>query len=132
MDKRISFVTNDHPEYERFYSVKIGLQKISDVDYCYIQNVDNPFINQEILWNLYINRPKNGYVVPIFNNKGGHPILLAKDAIENIKTHDDNKAILKSVLSNSKRNNFDIGTDIVNVNINTRDDYKKYFGKNHD
>src|ERR1035437_3004531 len=46
--KTVTFVVNDHLEFERFYSVKLGLQKMTKSDFCFIQNVDNPFLTQNI------------------------------------------------------------------------------------
>ena len=40
--KNIEFVCNSAPELGRFYSIKLGLQKLSHPGYCFIQNIDNP------------------------------------------------------------------------------------------
>ncbi|MFC2131414.1 NTP transferase domain-containing protein [Bacteroidota bacterium] len=126
----IIFIENNHPEYERFYSVKLGLQNIDDVDFSFIHNIDNPFIDQEILNNIYEFKSDGGYVVPNYLDKGGHPILLHREAINKIISETNNSVNLKNILSSLKRINCDSGSDKVLININTQDDYEKYFQGN--
>jgi len=123
----IVFIENNHPEYERFYSVKIGLQNIDDAESCFIHNVDNPFIDRKILDNIFEFKSDGEYVVPSYQDKGGHPILLNREAINKIISETNNSVNLKDILSSLKRINCDSESDKVLININTQDDYEKYF-----
>lgn len=125
----VSFIENQHIEYERFYSLKLGLSNIGYEDNCFIQNSDNPFVNQGILSELYNYKTNKGYVVPVCNGKGGHPILLSKNVITGISKEDDNSN-LKDVLQNYKRVECKVDDKNIFVNINTEQDYLKYFRKN--
>ena len=126
----IKFIVNNHPEYERFYSVKLGLLNIDDVDFCFIHNVDNPFIDKKILDDIYQFKSEGEYVVPNYKDKGGHPILLNRQVINKIISETNNSINLKKVLSSFKRINCNSGNDKILININTLEDYKKYFKEN--
>ncbi|MBC8485146.1 MAG: NTP transferase domain-containing protein, partial [Bacteroidetes bacterium] len=84
LPEKVMYVLNEHPEFERFYSVKLGLATIRNASFCFIQNVDNPFINSAILDLLYEHRSDEKYVFPVFGNKGGHPVLLNRKNIDRI------------------------------------------------
>lgn len=75
---------NKHPDKERFYSIQCGLKQISQSNFVFIQNGDNPFANLELLKLLYENRNEADYVKPVFENRGGHPILISKKIIDKI------------------------------------------------
>ncbi len=124
----INIIINKHPEYERFYSVKSGLKALNKKIPCFIQNVDNPFVNLKILNELYKNKINKGYVVPCFLNKGGHPVLLGENIIEPILSEKKNEN-LKVVLSKFERKNVSVKDEKILININTQEDYDKYFEK---
>jgi len=128
----VVFALNLHPEYERFYSVKIGLSIMNDIDFCFLQNADNPFITRTVLSTVYSRRKIDAFVVPTYNGQGGHPILLGNDVIDNILEVDGYNKNLKDILLLKRRINCDVNDASVLVNINSPDDYKKYFGKNYD
>ncbi|NQV03720.1 MAG: NTP transferase domain-containing protein, partial [Bacteroidia bacterium] len=69
----VNIVINNHLELERFHSVKLGLGFIRKSSFCFIQNVDNPFIDSQILDLLYEQKSNEKYISPVFENKGGHP-----------------------------------------------------------
>ena len=123
----IKLVGNVNPEFERFYSVKLGLFALPQVEFCFLQNADNPFTSSEVLEKLFIEKSENGFVVPSYRGRGGHPILLGKVAIDKILSENYNLSNLKYVLSKTKRINCDTGSNRVLVNINTVEDYYNYF-----
>lgn len=126
-NQSIHFVPNQYPEYERFYSIKTGLNCISDSHYSFIQNVDNPFIESNILNAIYKNRTEIGFTVPVYNGKGGHPILLAQDTIIKIREEKENNLNFKEFLGTFYRKNVEVETDKIHININTEEDYNNYF-----
>jgi molybdenum cofactor cytidylyltransferase len=128
----IMFAPNRHPEYERFYSVKIGLEHTKDLDYCFIQDIDNPFIDIDILDVIFDKKTVDGYNVPTYNNKGGHPILLGKELIKQISSTSVKQQNLKEFLKNYKRNNISVDTSKILININSPEEYSYYFGNNFD
>ncbi|TRZ69746.1 MAG: hypothetical protein D4R97_09415 [Bacteroidetes bacterium] len=121
----VKFVVNDHLEFERFYSVKLGLQKMTKSDFCFIQNVDNPFLTHDILNNLYRERSNEAYVVPTFEDKGGHPILLNKKTILYLCSFPDNTANLRKVLGKMPCKKVKEQNSHILVNINESEEYER-------
>ncbi|MCD6556855.1 MAG: NTP transferase domain-containing protein, partial [Bacteroidales bacterium] len=55
---QIKIVINKYPEKGRFFSLKVGISALSETCFSYIQNIDNPFVNQDILNLLNSNSEK--------------------------------------------------------------------------
>ena len=109
------------------FCLDLSLAELSDTDFCFMQNVDSPFINKELLSVLYQNRIDTGYVVPTYKDKGGHPILLNRkiiDKIVSIKEYDLN---LKDVLSVFERKNVTVEDKGILLNINSKENYLQFF-----
>lgn len=125
-DKQIiKFIENNHQEYERFYSVKLGLTALTNIDFCFIQNIDNPFVDLNLLNTLLKSKSENDYCVPVYQNKGGHPILINK-IISKKLVEQENNSNLKEVLNSFDRINVPFDKDKILVNINTQDDYNNF------
>ena len=73
MPALVTLIINEHPEFERFYSLKLGLSAVKRSEYCFFQNVDNPFIDDTILDLLYASRSPDTYVSPVFEEKEAIP-----------------------------------------------------------
>jgi len=124
---KLTVITNNSPEYGRFYSIKLAAEKLEDTDYCFIQNIDNPFTNFETLSIMYNNRSADSYTVPCFGNKGGHPVLIPKMIIENIKQEPNIRINTKDFLRKFKKISVAVTNDKILVNINTPLDFSQYF-----
>ena len=127
LDENINIVVNKNLEYERYYSIKLGLEKTNNCDYCYIQNIDNPFINEIILRKLYYKRNVDGSAIPVYDDKGGHPVLISKNIMNNIRNTNGDIMNFKDVLNGFSSNRVPIDDESILININTPDDYQKYF-----
>jgi CTP:molybdopterin cytidylyltransferase MocA len=123
----VKMVINEHLEFERFYSVKLGLGAIHTSSFCFIQNVDNPFIDSQILDLLYEHRSNEKYVSPVFENKGGHPVLLNRQNINQICNWNENSTNFKEVLDTMECVKVGMADDRVLININNLEDYKRFF-----
>lgn len=123
--KQVTVVGNGFPEYERFYSVKIGLKVLIKPQHCFIQNVDNPFVTCDLLTSLYNNKTDSGYTAPIFKDKGGHPVLISKDIITHITGLQEEVLNLKSILAGFPKRTVEAGSDDILYNINTIEDYNR-------
>lgn len=119
-------VINFFPEQGRLSSIKKGLDLLKNQKYIFLQNIDNPFVNQQILEQIYNNRAENSYVSPIFNNKGGHPILIHQNIIAEIQTQFTKNQNLKKILQPFVRKNVLMRNDTVLININTFEEYQKH------
>jgi len=121
----IEIVTNKNIELGRFYSVQLGLQNVTGN--CFIQNIDNPFVNVGLLMSLNSELKDSDYVVPANNDKGGHPILLSERTSNIIVGEEDKGSHLNNKLKLFSRKNALVNDPYIRVNINTQEDYKKYF-----
>lgn len=123
----IQIVMNEHLDLGRFHSVRLGLQYAKND--AFIQNVDNPFVNAGLLLELKKGIGNAEFAVPIYNKKGGHPILLSSKAVEKIKTDISEEKNLKEFLKSLDRKDVIVKDPYINVNINTPEDYLKYFSR---
>lgn len=123
----VRLVINDHLEFERFYSVKLGLGAIRKSKFCFIQNVDNPFIDKAVLDQIYLHRSEEAYVSPAYRGKGGHPVLLNREQISRIAQWPKDDANLKEVLGSWECLHVDMPDDRVLVNINSMEEYQRFF-----
>lgn len=120
------FVINEFPERDRFYSLQLGIRVLEDVDHCFIHNADCPFIDLPTLDLLILNKDHADYICPEFNGMGGHPILVNKMTIQHLLNSPVN-AILKEELKKRTRLNIPVDNELIVVDIDTPEDYKKYF-----
>lgn len=126
VNKNIEFISNAFPELGRFYSIQLGLQKLHEADYCFIQNIDNPFIDADLICRLKKHKNPFGFVQPVFERKGGHPVLISKrimEAIKELKSFDFN---LRDLLNSFDKKQINVNRRDVLVNINTEEDYENY------
>lgn len=121
-----SFVMNEAPEKERFYSLQLGLEELKDCDFCFIHNADTPFVDKIILERLAINKDKADYICPVFENKGGHPILINNATVKHLlaSATDGN---LKNELKTKQRLNVSVDSELITVDIDTPEEYMNYF-----
>lgn len=123
----VTIVVNDHMEFERFFSVKLGLGAIRSSSFCFIQDVDNPCIDSQILDLIYEQRSNEKYVSPVFKGKGGHPVLLNRENMDRICKWKVNSANFKEVLGTFECRTVDMPDDRVLININSPEEYKRFF-----
>ncbi len=116
-------VLNSRPELGRFYSLQMALMNCPDSNYCFIQNVDNPLINIDIIEILFKARHAEYYTVPVFQERRGHPVLIQRIIMDYILSlRSDN--ILKDVLGNFRSIEVATESSAILVNINDEEDYK--------
>ena len=122
-------VVNTKVELGRFYSLRLGLLNLSLKQSSFIQNIDNPFINEILLNKMRIHCPPNGYSLAGFNNKRGHPIFLSKKIISDIISETNNETNLRQFLSTFPAKLINSDDERILLNINTNEEYQEYFGK---
>ena len=124
---KATVIFNNHSELGRFYSIKLGMNASGDSDFCFLQNIDNPFLDQELLRKIYSSKINNGFVVPAYQGKRGHPILLANDIIESVIKEKKMNVIIKEKLKEFKRKTISVENKKILANINTLEDYRFHF-----
>ncbi len=123
--KYVTVVVNTHPEWQRFYSVQLGLKAMKEETPVFIHNIDNPFVDGELLIKMAAVLPVKGYVVPVFQGRGGHPVLLSAEVARQIVASPDPFVNLKTFLKSFSRVDVESENNNVLVNINTMQDYHK-------
>ena len=124
--KRVKFVVNHHPDWGRFYSIRTGLCEVKDSDFCFIHNVDNPFINTNTIEKLYSKRNPDAWCSPVFQDKGGHPVLIPSPIIKKIAEIQDLDTTLADILSLYPKVKIEMDDGSIHRNINTPEDYRNY------
>lgn len=122
----LSIAVNNHPEFERFYSVKLGVSDLTEASFCFIHNVDNPFTTASVLDHIWRMREEGDYISPVFESKGGHPVLLNRKSINFIRDYPSDQAVLRDVLSELNGLRTEINDERVLININTPEDYERH------
>lgn len=126
--KNARIVLNEHPEWERFYSVKLGLQGLSQQHPVFIHNVDNPFVNTKILESLLSQDVNTDYIVPSFDGKGGHPILISNKVCQALISAEKNDLVLSDFLKGYDKKRVIVDDKRILININTHTKYQEFFG----
>ena len=124
--EKTTIIENKFPEKGRFHSIKLGIEKAIDNCPVFIHNIDNPFVNHTVLKKMltYYNPD---YTVPVFSGKGGHPVLLSRHICMDILHQERDDIILSDFLKKYNKIKVEVEDDKILVNINTKDDYNKYF-----
>lgn len=126
LDAPLKTVINLNPEFGRFHSIQLGLAKTANAS-VFIQNVDNPFVNPGLLMGLQDSLNDHDFVVPVFEGRGGHPILLSQQTAEAVVKDYNTENRFNEILKSFNRKDFLVYDPYVTVNINTVEDYKQYF-----
>lgn len=124
----LQIINNSKQELGRFYSLKLATKSLQQLDHCFIQNSDNPFVNYQLLQLLSDNRDKGDFQVPIFNNKGGHPILINNQIISDIN-YSTHFPTLNNFLKDYTRTNIQCKNNQILTNVNTPSDYRELIAK---
>ena len=96
-DSKLEVVVNSYPEKGRFYSIQLGLEK-TDTDSCFIQNTDNPFVTKDLLNNMCRMIKQGAYVVPVFKNEKGHPVIISAEVMNHCRKLNGNDFNLRDEL----------------------------------
>jgi CTP:molybdopterin cytidylyltransferase MocA len=133
MPGNVKFIVNEHPEWGRFYSIKSGTAEAKDSDFCYIQNVDNPFISIKTIEALFEKRDPGAWCSPVYSGKNGHPVLLPGIILKEISRIENLDTILSDILKKYRVNRVEVDDEAILRNINTPDDYLNFikFGGKH-
>jgi len=121
----VHFILNLNPEFERMHSIQLGLKAIKSSSYCFIQAIDNPFIETKLLEEMYLYKATDTYIAPTYQGKSGHPILINESIIETICQMEVQKQQLNEVLQQFPRKAIAVEHPEILYNINTLEEYQK-------
>ena len=124
---KVKIVINEDPDKGRFYSLQCGLKSLNSRRNILIANIDNPFINKDICLKMLRQINDCDYIYPVFNGKGGHPLLINKTVAEGILLQDNTQMNLKEFLKSYRKKTNNVSDQKVLININTPEDYINIF-----
>ncbi|MDF2871416.1 MAG: nucleotidyltransferase family protein [Anaerocolumna sp.] len=122
---RVQLVWNKDYEKGMFTSVKTGIAEVKS-PYFFLTPGDYPFLTTELCKELLKEIP--GIVKPSTSNRGGHPLLLPRQAAEEILRLADSTN-LQQYLHTKKVKRFLIEDEMLLLDIDTPGDYEKAKGK---
>jgi len=118
-------VVNKNPGRGRSWSIYLGLKQIQENAACFLHNIDNPFVERELLERMLEKLKPASFVVPVFQGRGGHPVLLGTEVVSFFRT--SKKMIdFRDALRNFERLESEYNREEILWNINTPREYKKY------
>jgi len=127
LPENVKVVINKHPEWDRFYSLKIGVSELEKIQPIFIHNVDNPFVMHDVLVRLTTNFTKVDYIVPEYDGRGGHPILTSQQIIQKVLLTQENILHFKEFMNQFSKNRVKTDDDKILININSATEYQSYF-----
>lgn len=130
LPENLKTVINDKPQFGKFYSVKTGLHALKEKGNCFVQDVDSPFITHRAISILAKYWDENSYVLPRYNLKTGHPVLLGEKVVNAVCNSPSENILLKEFLKPFCRIALEMDSEEVCMNINEQEDYKKFLGEN--
>jgi len=125
LPSNVTIVLNHHPEWERFYSLKIAAKSLTNPNSVFVSNIDNPYLNTEVLDSLSLKADGYDYLFPVYNGKGGHPFLISEKVIEDLKSESEDQIHMKVFLGRYSKSAVAVDDEKVLANINTEEDYNK-------
>lgn len=131
--KNSRLIINQHPEWQKFHSLQLAVAAMNSMNLLqdtFIQNIDNPFVNPQVLALLVENRTECDYIVPTFNGRGGHPFLASKNIMETVLQTDNVQTHFKQFMQQFPSKRVPIEDERIIVNINNREEYQKWFPNN--
>ena len=123
--ENMSTVINHEPEKGRSRSIHLGIQRVPQGRACFIQNIDNPFVEPGLIDRLAVPLTPDGYSVPVYDGHGGHPVLLGSKVVDFLR-HQTGSYDFREVLQLFNRVEIPFPDERILWNINTPDDYKEF------
>lgn len=117
---------NHHPEFGRYYSIQTGLNFVND-NYTFIHNVDNPFAKQRVLEQIYNVKSEADVIKPVKENKGGHPVLISKQVIDQIVNEKNPDINFQEFLKGFPTKRVEVKDDSILLNINSHNEYMELY-----
>jgi len=125
LSEQVKLVVNHKPELGRFYSLQTGAKHAEHGNSCFFQNIDNPFSTEKLLRELIFHKGEADVLLPAFQNKTGHPVLISPLVIQNVNTGCDYELRIDEFLKQFTQKRIDTQDNRILLNINSKEDYLK-------
>lgn len=126
---KVKVIYNEDFHKGMFSSVKKGIQHVTAERFLLIPG-DYPLVNKEVVKKIL--NEENEIVIPSFNKRGGHPILLSSKLIKEILNEKEDSN-LKIYLRKKQCSYLNIDDEGILIDVDTIEDYnyaKIYFRRN--
>ena len=123
------FVVNKNPELGRFTSIKIGLTHINSSNFVFLHNIDTPFLSISMLQSMRREINEADYCLPVFNTKGGHPVLLSSKIVQSIMTEEVNDCNFREYLQQFLSKRIATNESGICLNVNSTQSYTDFMEK---
>jgi len=123
LPEEVKLIVNEHPEYGRFYSLWTGIRNLLPGNTCFFQNIDNPFTTSELLQSLAVHIHTDDVVIPVFQNKAGHPVLFSPKVAKEILSINNHELRINDFLRQFQVKLVETSEAGITININSRQDY---------
>jgi len=120
---RVSLVINPYPESGRFYSLQTGIRHIKPGNFCFFQNIDNPFTSNTILSELLQYKDTAEVIIPTFKGKSGHPVLISPKVAVSIANTTYTEQRINEFLKTFPFKKVEVNDRYILANINSANDY---------
>ena len=126
LPERVKIIQNPTPEQGRLLSIQLGTGALSGNTPCFIHNIDNPFVENNLLEQLHHSLGEAGYVKPVFAGKGGHPIFISDKIVAVLRDETNEFQDFKQLLDSFYGKRLEVEFEEVVLNVNTREDYHSF------
>lgn len=121
----VELVVNYYPEKGRFYSLQTGVQKLKPNHSCFFQNIDNPFTSDEVLKSLFQYQKDADVIIPVYDDKSGHPVLFSSAVAQKIIDKSDPEIRIDHFLQTFATKKVEITENRILTNINSPEDFSE-------
>jgi CTP:molybdopterin cytidylyltransferase MocA len=122
-------VLNRRLDKGRSWSILLGMKYIPEHYMCFIQNVNNPFLEPDLLDKLKETATPSGYVFPICKGQSGHPLLLGSEVVNHLRGLEELPDFLQT-LRTFPGYKVPYEDERILLSINTPADYRAYLDLN--
>lgn len=120
-----AIVVNENYKYGQFSSLLKGISSLDSFLWLIVLPVDVYPIDNNVI-NELISGCEDGYdaIAPVFNGKGGHPVILYWKFAKRLLTFDIKLSRLDSILKDSKVKRIEVKSSTILNNINCLSDFQ--------
>jgi CTP:molybdopterin cytidylyltransferase MocA len=123
LSEKLLLVINDRPELGRFYSLQTGMKHVNHGNSCFFQNIDNPFTSETLLRELIIHKNEADVILPAFQDRAGHPVLISSTVVQQINSGIDYEVRIDAFLKQYSEKRIGISDQRILININSQEEY---------
>lgn len=127
-DSQVETVFNENFKMGMFSSVKCGISKVNS-DKFFFTPGDYPNFTKQLILNMLTNF-KGNVLIPTYNGRKGHPVIINGNLKENILNYDNEKS-MKDFINETGFDTLKVDNSCILHDVDTLEDYKKVtYGSN--